>query len=377
MMRVVAVYCLASLCWNTQAAQAAQGSQAPQASAAYGVDLEEAPRKRDEFTREKAGPTAPSSFLAFLEYRDRGDEQAARDYFMLAQSQKAGYIASEIARLQAIYDNAVELYNQGTYGEAAEQFRILIEIRPNQIGYEEFYRPNASSIRQYLADSIYRNETERAARFETRWKDSRFAVWYTGTWMAQLGELGLEATRVATTGTNQVRVPLSNFKLAARSYLGGDLGVSVRITDLIWAGASWSQFMVTPHAEFSVNNLDHTPKISGASISALSGFLETSSMITRTTRMYLQAGVGRYNANFPSVLLGSFERPPRLLAHKSTSIGGFIGGGCDVWFLATDAGLLGGRLDLKYHRMSGEDQDSGRSITLNGLRVGAGLTFSL
>lgn len=376
MIRVVAVCCLASLCWNTHAAQG-QAEQDPQTSVTSGIDLDEAALKRDEFTREKAGPTAMSSFRAFLEYRDRGDEQTARDYFMLAQSQKAGYVASEIAKLQATYDNAVELYNQGTYGEAAEQFRMLIEIRPNQIGYEEFYRPNASSIRQYLTDSIYKNETERAARFETRWKDSRFTVWYTGTWMAQLGELGLEATRLATTGTNQVRVPLPDFKLAARSYLGGDLGLSVRITDLIWAGASWSQFMVTPHAEFTMNNLDHTPRISGASISALSFFVETSSMVTRTTRMYLQAGAGRYSANFPGVLLGSFERPPRLLSHKSTSIGGFIGGGCDVWFLATDVGLLGGRLDLKYHRMSGDDQDSERSITLNGLRVGAGLTFSL
>lgn len=349
----------------------------PQANAAYGIDLDEAALKGDEFTQEMAGPTAQSSFLAFLAYFERGDEQAARNSFLLAQSQKAVYIASEIVKLQAIYDDAVELYNQGIYSEAVERFRMLIEIRPNQIGYDEFYRPNASSIRRYLADSIYRNETERAARFETRWKDSRFTVWYTGTWMVQLGELGLEATRLAPTGANQVRAPLPNFKLAARSYLGGDLGVSVRITDLIWAGASWSQFMVTPHAEFTVNNLDHTPRIPGASISALSGFLETSRMITRTTRMYLQAGAGRYNANFPSVLLGTFELPPRLLSHKSTSIGGFIGGGCDVWFLAEDLGLLGVRLDLKYHRMSGDDQGSERSITLNGLRIGTGLTFSL
>ena len=254
---------------------------------------------------------------------------------------------------------------------------MLIEIRPTQIGYEEFYRPNANNIRQYLSDSIYQNETERAARFETRSKDSRFTVWYTGNWMAQFGELGLEATRAAPTGSNPVPVPLPGFKMAAKSYLGGDLGVSVRITDLIWAGTSWSQFMISPHADVTVNNLDSTPKIPGASISALSVFIETSGMITRTTRMYLQAGAGRYNADFPSVLLGTFERPPRLTSHKSTSIGGFIGGGCDVWFLANDAGLLGIRLDLKYHRMSGDDEDSDRSITLNGLRIGAGVTFSL
>lgn len=349
----------------------------PRASAAYGIDPDEAALKRDEFTRERAGPVALSSFLTFLAYRERGDEQAARDYFMLAQSQKAGYVASEIARLQAVYDNAVELFDQGRYGEAAEQFRTLIEIRPNQIGYEEFYRPNAGSIRQYLTDSIYKNETERAARFETRARDSRFTVWYTGNWMVQLGEMGLEATRLVATGTDQVRMPLPDFKMAAKSFLGGDLGVSVRLADFIWAGASWSQFMVTPHAEISVNNLDSTPKIPGASISALSGFIETSGMATRTTRIYLQAGAGRYNASFPSVLLSSIERPPRLSSHNSASMGGFVGGGCDVWFLAEDPGLLGVRLDLKYHRMSGDDRDSERSITLNGLRVGAGLTFSL
>ena len=349
----------------------------PQASAAYGIDLDEAALKRDEFKQEKAGPTARSSFLTFLAYRERDDEQAARDYFLLAQSQKAGYIASEIAKLREIYDNAVALYNQGTYGEAVDQFRLLVEIRPNQIGYEEIYRPNAGSIQQYLSDSIYRNETERAARFETRSKDSRFTVWYTGSWMAQFGQLGLEATRVTTTGPSPVRAPLPGFNLAAKSYLGGDLGVSVRITERIGAGASWSQFMISPHAEVTVNNLDSTPKIPGASISALSLFVETSSMVTRTTRMYLQAGAGRYNANFPSVLLGTIERPPRLSSHKSTSIGGFIGAGCDVWFLARDAGLLGVRLDLKYHRMSGDDEGSERSITLNGLRVGAGVTFSM
>ena len=349
----------------------------PQAGAAYGVDLEEAALKRDEFTREKAGPAALSSFLAFQAYRERGDEQAARDHFLLAQSRKAAYIASEIAKLQEIFDNAVEHYNQGTYGEAIAQFRLLIEIRPDRIGYEEFFLPNSGRIRQYLTDSIYRNETGRAARFENRWRGSRFTVWYTGNWMAQLGDLGLEATRLATTGTGQVRVPLPNLTMAAKSYLGGDLGVSVRITNFIWAGASWSQFMITPHASISVNNLNSTPKIPGAFISALSGFVETSSMITRTTRMYLQAGAGRYNANFPGVLLSSIERPPRLSSHKSTSIGGFIGGGCDVWFLAEDLGLLGVRLDLKYHRMSGDDRDSERSITLNGLRLGAGVTFSL
>ena len=349
----------------------------PQANAAYGTDLNEAALKRDEFTREKAGPIALSSFLTFLVYHERGDEQAARDYFVRAQSQKAVYIASEIEKLQAIYDNAVELFNQGSYGEAVTQFRMLIEIRPNQVGYEEFFRPNVDSIRQYLTDSIYRNETERAGRFEDRSKDSRFTMWYTGNWMAQLGDLGLEATRLASTGSNQVRVPLPNVKLAAKSYLGGDIGVSVRITDLIWTGASWSQFMISPHADITVNNLDSTPKIPGASLSVLSVFLETSTMITRTTRMYLQAGAGRYNADFPSVLLGTIERPPRLMAHKSASIGGFFGGGCDVWFVANDIGLLGVRLDLKYHRMNGKDQDSERSIKLSGLRVGAGLTFSL
>ena len=349
----------------------------PQASVAYGVDLDEAALKRDEFTEEKAGPIALSSFLTFLALLERGDERAARDHFMLAQSHKTAYIASEIAKLQAIYDSAVELFNQEKYGEAADLFMMLIEIRPNQIGYEEIYRPNAASIRQYLADAIYRNETERSARFATRSKDARLAVWYTGNWMAQFGELGLEATRLAPSGANQVRVPLPNLKMAARSYLGGDLGVSVRVTDFLWAGASWSQFMVTPHAEFTLNNLDHTPKVSGAYISALSFFVETSTMVSRTTRMYLQAGAGRYNASFPGILLGNIERPPRLMAHSSTSIGGFVGGGCNVWFIANDFGLLGVRLDLKYHRMSGDDRDSNRSITLSGLRLGAGITFSL
>ncbi|MYD26773.1 MAG: hypothetical protein F4X08_13270 [Gemmatimonadetes bacterium] len=349
----------------------------PQASAAYGIDLDEAALKRDEFTQEKAGSTALSSFLTFLALLERGDEQAARNNFLLAQSQKAGYIASEIARLQAIYDSAVELFDQETYGEAADLFMMLIELRPNQIGYEEIYRPNAGSIRQYLADAIYRNETERSTRFATRSKGAQLAMWYTGNWMAQFGELGLEATRLAPTEAGQARVPLPNLKMAARSYLGGDLGVSVRITGFLWAGASWSQFMVTPHAEYTVNNLDHSPRIPGAYISALSFFAETSTMVSRTTRMYLQAGAGRYNANFPSVLLGTIERPPRILAHRSTSIGGFVGGGCDVWFFTNDIGLLGVRLDLKYHRMSGDDQDTNRSITLNGLRFGAGMTFSL
>ncbi len=349
----------------------------PEAGAAFGVDLDEAASKRDEFTREMAGSTAQSYFLTFLTYRERDDEQAARDYFMLAQSQKASYIAVEISKLQEIFDTAVGLYEQGKYGEAVVQFQVLIELRPNQVGYEEFYRPNASSIRQYLSDAIYNSETEHSTRFETRSKESRFTVWYTGNWMAQLGELGLEASRLSPSGSNQDRVPLPNLKLAAKSYLGGDLGASVRIIGSFWAGASWSQLMLTPHAEISVDNLDSTPKISGGSLSALSVFVETSKMVSRTTRMYLQAGAARYNANFPSVLLGSIERPPRLLPHKSTSIGGFLGGGCDVWFLTTDFGLLGVRLDLKYHRMNGNDEDSDRSISLNGVRLGAGMTLSL
>ena len=93
-----------------------------QARAAYGVNLDEAALRRDEFTAEKAGSPAMSSFLSFLAYRDRDEEQAARDYFMLAQSQKEGFVASEIAKLQDMYDTAVDLYNRGSFAAAINQF---------------------------------------------------------------------------------------------------------------------------------------------------------------------------------------------------------------------------------------------------------------
>ena len=349
----------------------------PQALAAYQVDLDEAAGKRDEFTAERAGSTALSYFLTFLVSHDQGNEKAARDYFMLAQSQKSSYIASEVQKLLDTYNEAVELFNQGSYAAAKSRFEMLIELRPNQIGYDEFYRPNANSIRQYLADAIYRNETERAARFETRSRDSRFTLWYTGNWMAQFSELGLEAIRLSSTEANPTPVPVPNIKLASKSFLGGDLGASVRITDFIWVGASWSQLILTPYIEMTSDGLDSVTKISGGSISALSFFAETSKMITWTTRVYLQAGAARYSANFPNAILGGRERPPRLLSHKSASIGGFLGGGLNVWFIATDFGLLGGRLDIKYHRMKGNDMDSDRSIGLSGLRIGAGMSFAL
>ena len=349
----------------------------PHARAAYQVDLDEAAEKRGEFTAEKAGSPALSYFLTFLASRDQGNEQAARDYFMLAQSQKVSYIALEVEKLRDSYDTAVDLFNQGSYAAAIGRFHVLIEIRPDEIGYEEIYRPNANSIRQYLADAIYRNETERAARFETRSRDSKFTVWYTGNWMAQFGELGLEAIRLSITESNQTPVPVPDIKLATKSFLGGDLGASVRLTDFIWAGASWSQLILTPYAKTTVDDLEITTKILGGSVSALSVFVETSIMKTQTTRVYLQAGAARYSANFPNALLGSGERPPRLLSHKSTSIGGFLGGGCDVWILATGFGLLGSRLDMKYHRMKGNDMDSERLFNLSGVRFGAGLLFSM
>ncbi len=258
-----------------------------------------------------------SYYMTFLAHRDQGNEQAARDYFMLAQSRKVSYIALEVKKLQDTYEEAVELLNQGSYAEAVDRFQKLIELRPNQIGYDEFYRPNASSIRQYLADAIYKNETERATRFETRSRESRFTVWYTGNWMAPFGELGLEAIRLSLTESNQTPVPVPDIKLATKSFLGGDLGASVRITDFIWAGASWSQLVLTPYIEMTVDGDDSVTKIPGGSLSALSFFVETSKMITWTTRLYLQAGVARYNASFPTAILGTSERPHDCIPTKA------------------------------------------------------------
>ena len=349
----------------------------PEANAAYGVDLDEAASKRDEFTQEKAGSPALSSFLTFLAYLERDDVQAARDYFMLAQSQKEGYIAAATAKLQGIFDNAVELYNRGSFAAAIDQFQVLSETKPDQIGYEEFYRPNADRIQQYLVDAMRQNDAERVTRIKTLSEDSRFTVWVTGNWMARFGEMGLQRTFSSFTESGLMRVPSPGFKLAAKSFIGGDLGVSVRMTDFLWAGASWSQLILTPYAEVTQNGLEGTLKLQDGSLSALSAFVETSTMITRTTRVYLQAGAARYSADFPEASLGSGERQPRMSAHKSTSIGGFLGGGCDVWFLATDSGLMGIRLDLKYHRTRGNDKDTNRSIKLSGMRFGAGVVFSM
>ena len=170
--------------------------------------------------------------------------------------------------------------------------------------------------------------------------------------------------------------PLPDFGLTARSYLGGDLGASVRIAERFSLGISWSQLTLTPYANVNVDRIESTAKIQGGSLSALSIFIEPAQMLSRTTQVYLQAGAARYNASFPATILGTFERPPRLLSHKSTSIGGFLGGGLNVWFWADNFGLLGVRLDMKYHRMKGNDEASDRSIQLNGLRLGAGVTLS-
>ncbi len=348
-----------------------------QARAAYGVNLDEAALRRDEFTAEKAGSPAMSSFLSFLAYRERDDEQAARDYFMLAQSQKEGFIASEIAKLQDMYDTAVDLYNRGSFAAAINQFQLLNETKPGQIGYEEFCRPNADRIRQYLADAMRQNDAERVTRIETLSANSRFSVWITGNWMARFGEMGLQGTYLSYTQSGLTRVPLPGFKLAAKSFIGGDLGVSVRITDSLWMGASWSQLILTPHAEVTQGGLEGTHKIQDGSLSALAAFVETSTMLTTTTRVFLQAGAARYSADFPDASLGSGERQPRLSPHKSASIGGFLGGGCDLWFLATDSGLLGIRMDLKYHRTKGTDNATNRSIELSGVRLGAGISFSM
>lgn len=350
----------------------------PEANAAYGVDLDEAAGKRAEFTLEKAGSPAMSSFMTFLTLRAQGDEQGARDYFMLAQSQKAQHIASETAKLKDMYDNAVALFDQGSYTEAIERFRLLMETRPDQIGYEAFYRPNAGAIRQYLEDAIAKNNAARASRIVSISEDSRFSVWITGNWMAQFGELGLEGSYLSYTQTGQRRVPIPGFqKLAPKSYLGGDLGVSFRVADFLWAGASWSQLVLTAYAEVTQGGLEGTHSIPGGSISALSVFVEPSTMISNTMRVYAQAGVGRYNVNFPDASLGPGEREPRLSPHKSASIGMFLGGGCNIWFLATESGLLGTRLDMKYHRTKGTDGSTDRTIELGGVRVGAGLTFSM
>lgn len=348
-----------------------------EANAAYGVDLDEAALKRGEYTAEKAGSPALSSFLTFLAHREQGDEQAARDYYMLARSQKEGYIASEITKLRDMYDAAVDLYNRGSWVAAIDQFRVLGETKPDQIGYEEFYLPNADRIRQYIADAMRQNDADRVARINALSINSRFTVWATGNWMARFGEMGLQGTYLSFTESGLRRVPLPGFKLAAKSFIGGDLGVSIRVTDALRAGASWSQLVLTPYAEVTEGNLEGVHEIQDGSFSALSAFVETSTMMTKTTRVFLQAGAARYSADFPDASLGAGERQPRISAHESASIGIFLGGGCDIGFLATDSGLLGIRLDLKYHRTKGNDKGTNRSIELSGIRLGAGIAFSM
>lgn len=349
-----------------------------EAKAAYGVDLDEAAGKRGEFTLQQAGSPAMSSFLTFLTLRNQGDEQGARDYYMLAQSQKAGYIASETAKLKEMYDSAVALYDRGSYSEAIEQFRLLMETRPDQAGYEAFYRPNADTIEQYLEDAMEQQAAARVARIASLSDKSKFSVWITGNWMAQFGEMGLRGTYLSYTSTGLTRIPIPGLqKLAPRSFLGGDLGVSVRVTDFLWAGASWSQLVLSPYAEVTLGNLEGTHKVSDGSFSALLVFIEPSTMISNNMRAYAQAGLGRYNADFPDASLGPGDRQPRLSAHKSGSIGLFLGGGCDVWLLDTGSGLLGVRLDMKYHRTEGTDSSTDRTITLSGVRMGVGVTFSM
>ena len=358
----------------------------PEANSAYGIDLDEAAGRRAEFTVEKAGSPAMSSFMTFLSLRAQGDGQGARDYFMLAQSQKAQHVASETAKLKERYDNAVALYEGGSYTEAIEQFRLLMETRPNQIGYDEIYRPNADAIRQYLEDAMAKNVAARASRIVSISDNSKFSVWITGNWMAQMGEMGLQGThlRYVPTGEfNQLalgRVPLpGDMKLAPNSYLGGDLGVSFRVTDFLWAGAAWSQLVLTPYAELSMGSLEGSHKLPEGSISAISVFVEPSTMISNTMRVYAQAGVGRYSIDLPDASLGASGAGslPRLSSHKSASIGGFLGGGCNLWFLATESGLLGVRLDAKYHLTRGTDGSTDRTVTLGGVRLGAGITFSM
>ena len=349
----------------------------PQARQAYQVDLDEAAQQRSEFTTAKAGSPALSSFLSFLTFRSQGNEQAARDYYMLAQSQKAAYIASETAKLQDMFDSAVELLNQGSVAEAIDLLQVLSEMNPDQIGYQEFYLPNAADIRANLTKGRQEESAARDARFKGRSEESRFSVWFTGNWMARFGELGLQGTYLSFTEAGERRAPLGGYKLAPKSFLGGDLGVSFRATDFLWAGASWSQLVLTPYAETTQGSLEGTHKLDGGSFSALAVFVEPSTMINRTTRVYLQVGTGRYSANFPESSLGPGMRDSRSSSHQSTTIGGFLGGGCDVSFLATESSLLGIKFDLKYHRVTGNDGDTNRSIKLNGLRIGAGLVYTM
>ena len=178
-----------------------------------------------------------------------------------------------------MYDTAVDLYNRGSFAAAINQFQLLNETKPGQIGYEAFYRPNADRIRQYLADAMRQNDAERVTRIETLSASSRFSVWVTGNWMARFGEMGLQGTYSSYTQSGLTRVPLPEFKLAAKSFIGGDLGVSVRITDFLWMGASWSQLILTPYAEFTQGGFEGTHKIQDGSLSARAGFVETSTII--------------------------------------------------------------------------------------------------
>ena len=167
---------------------------------------------------------------------------------MLAQSQKAGYIAAETAKLKTLYDSAVALYDRGAYAEAIERFRSLMETNPEQVGYEEFYRPNAGAIQQYLEDAMDQNAASRVARIVSLSEESKFSVWITGNWMAQFGEIGLTGTYLSYTETGLTRVPIPGLqKLAPKSFPGGDVGVSFRVTDFLWTGASWSQIVLTPY----------------------------------------------------------------------------------------------------------------------------------
>ena len=336
----------------------------PQAQQAFKVDLEQAARLGQEFTLEKAGTLAATSYTNFILYRNQGKEQQARDYYMLARSQKTAYINLELTRLNTLFESAVTAYEQKEYNRASQQFQELMNLQPDQIGYEEAYSPRAEEITRYLASAQERMGQQRQDTMMARSQNIRFSLWGGGGLYARSGDIGLNVT---TPG-----VP----KLSFKSFIGIDLGMAYRLIPNLWAGLSWSQTVTSPEIVLDFSGFIGKQKIPDSAVRAIAVFLQPAKTISPSIRLYGQAGVARHSIKLSETPINLTSG--KVLAHDENAIGGFVGIGIDTWIAGNDATLLGVRCDVKYHIVNTSLPSGGtEKLKLNGLRLVVGVIFSL
>lgn len=331
------------------------------------VDLNQALAEQSGYTNELAGRESVQAYRLFSMAMSRGNEPDAEQFYLRARRLKQEYSDAEVERLQGLLSSAIILYDQGDFKSAVRQFEELDRVTAAHAGYDQVVKPAAGDIGRYLQQTQTAQNDVRVSSVRNVTRSSKLMVWLSASYFGAQSDLGVEHTGFF----------LRQFRMNTGAFLGPDLGLVYRVTNNIWAGASWSWMVRSPTIKYQAGVFQADAPMNGASVHAVSALIQPGGYISDQIRIFGQAGVSLIKAKMPATLLPIVNVAATTTAVTESPIGFFFGAGSDLWNTTIGNVGWGFRFDARYHIVQTKIQaPAAQKLELNGLRVGAGMIFA-